>query len=77
MRKLITSGLLLALAVGVGVAGAKPAGVNGQITFARFNPNLGDTQVYIVNPDGRRLSGSRGHHASRGGGPASRHPHRA
>jgi Tol biopolymer transport system component len=33
-------------------AGASPRGVNGQITFARFNPDLGDTQVYVVNPDG-------------------------
>ena len=33
-------------------AGANPSGTNGQITFARFNPNLGDTQVYVVNPDG-------------------------
>jgi Tol biopolymer transport system component len=33
-------------------AGASPRGVNGQITFARFNPLLGDQQVYVVNPDG-------------------------
>jgi Tol biopolymer transport system component len=33
-------------------AGARPPGANGQITFARFNPDLGDTQVYVVNPDG-------------------------
>jgi len=33
-------------------AAAKPPGTNGQITFARFNPDLGDTQVYVVNPDG-------------------------
>jgi len=51
MRRLIIL-LLLALAVGVGVAGARPPGTNGQITFARFNPALGDTQVYVVNPDG-------------------------
>jgi WD40-like Beta Propeller Repeat len=36
----------------VGVGGAAPRGENGQITFARFNPDLGDTQVYVVNPDG-------------------------
>jgi Tol biopolymer transport system component len=52
MRKLVIWGLLLSLAVGVGVAGARPPGTNGQITFARFNPALGDTQVYVVNPDG-------------------------
>jgi Tol biopolymer transport system component len=52
MRKLIVAGLLVALAVGVSVAGAKPIGANGQITFARFNPAIGDTQVYVVNPDG-------------------------
>src|SRR6266516_3622103 len=33
-------------------AAASPPGTNGQITFARFNPTLGDTQVYVVNPDG-------------------------
>ena len=55
MHRLITRALLAVLAVaaiGAGVAGAKPAGVNGQITFARFNPAVGDTQVYTVNPDG-------------------------
>jgi Tol biopolymer transport system component len=50
---------LLAVAVAVAVAAmaalpaaARPPGTNGQITFARFNPTLGDTQVYVVNPDG-------------------------
>src|SRR4051794_32216053 len=52
MHKLVICGLLLALAVGAGVAGATPTGTNGQITFSRFNPMLGDTQVYVVNPDG-------------------------
>jgi Tol biopolymer transport system component len=33
-------------------AAATPPGTNGQITFARFNPTIGDTQVYVVNPDG-------------------------
>src|SRR5439155_13504902 len=33
-------------------AGARPPGTNGQIAFGRFNPALGDTQVYVVNPDG-------------------------
>jgi Tol biopolymer transport system component len=33
-------------------AAAAPRGSNGQITFARFNADLGDTQVYVVNPDG-------------------------
>ena len=47
--------LLLAVALGAVAAvsaAAAPRGVNGQITFARFNPALGDTQVYVVNPDG-------------------------
>jgi Tol biopolymer transport system component len=52
MRKFVILGLVLALGVGVGVAGARPPGTNGQITFARFNSSLGDTQVYVVNPDG-------------------------
>jgi Tol biopolymer transport system component len=50
--------LAVALAAVAAVsAGAAPRGVNGQITFARFNPDLGDTQVYVVNPDstGQRL----------------------
>jgi Tol biopolymer transport system component len=33
-------------------AAARPPGTNGQIAFARFNPLLGDTQVYVINPDG-------------------------
>src|SRR5438034_11472376 len=33
-------------------AAAAPTHANGQITFARFNPTLGDTQIYVVNPDG-------------------------
>ena len=33
-------------------AAAKRPGTNGQITFGRFNPALGDTQVYVINPDG-------------------------
>jgi TolB protein len=45
--------LLLALvAVFALPASASPRGMNGQIAFARFNPLLGDTQVYVVNPDG-------------------------
>jgi Tol biopolymer transport system component len=56
MRTSIVCGLLgalvVALALVTGAATAKPLGVNGQITFARFNPDLGDTQVYVVNPDG-------------------------
>src|SRR5262249_33620128 len=47
--------LLLAVALGavaVVSAAAAPLGTNGQITFARQNHVLGDTQVYVVNPDG-------------------------
>ena len=45
--------LVVALAgVAAVSAAASPPGTNGQITFARFNPTLGDTQVYVVNPDG-------------------------
>jgi TolB protein len=51
-KTLVFCGLLLALAVCAGVAGARPPGTNGLIAFARFNPALGDTQVYVVNPDG-------------------------
>jgi len=54
MRKLVICGVLVALAVGAGVAGARPLGTNGMLAFARFNPALGDAQVYVVNPDGSR-----------------------
>ena len=27
-------------------------GSNGQISFGLFNPNIGDTQVWVSNPDG-------------------------
>src|SRR5262245_8287484 len=33
-------------------AAAAPRGTNGQIAFARFNPAVDDTQVYVVNPNG-------------------------
>ena len=45
--------LAVALAAVAAVsAAASPPGTNGQIAFARFNTTLGDTQVYVVNPDG-------------------------
>jgi Tol biopolymer transport system component len=31
---------------------AKPRGTNGQLSFGRFDPLLGDTRVYTANPDG-------------------------
>ena len=33
-------------------ASAAPPRTNGQLTFARVNPALGDTQVWVVNPSG-------------------------
>ena len=45
--------LVVALAAVAAVSAmAAPRGINGQIAFARFNQQLGDTQVYVVNPDG-------------------------
>jgi Tol biopolymer transport system component len=29
-------------------------GTNGQITFGLFNPNIGDTQLWVSNPDGSK-----------------------
>lgn len=57
MRKLIVLGLLTATLTTVGTltatsASADPRGLNGQIAFARYNDALGDTQLYVVNPDG-------------------------
>ena len=40
------------LAVSAGVASAAPRHANGELAFGLFNPLLGDTQVYVVNPDG-------------------------
>jgi Tol biopolymer transport system component len=58
--------LLIALAVTATVLGSVvPAAagrhrpVNGQITFGRFDPALGDTSIWVANPDGthqRRLT---------------------
>src|SRR5436190_3337160 len=33
-------------------ASANPRETNGMLTFARFNPAVEDTQVYVINPDG-------------------------
>jgi TolB protein len=47
--------VLLAVVLGAMAAtpvAASPTHANGQIAFARNNPALGDTQVYVVNPDG-------------------------
>jgi Tol biopolymer transport system component len=56
MRKLTLPGLLVLLALAVALtavpAGASSRGANGQIAFARFDPLLGDTVAYTINPDG-------------------------
>ena len=55
MRKLLMLAALAgiaAVALTATTAGARPPGLNGQIAFARYNAALGDTQVYVVNPDG-------------------------
>lgn len=53
MRKLIVVVIATLVASVTAVAAiATPRGPNGQITFARFNPSVGDTQVWVVNPDG-------------------------
>ena len=53
-RGFLVVALLVAVIGGVTAlsAGASPRGTNGQIAFGRFNPLLGDQQVYVVNPDG-------------------------
>lgn len=52
-RALALLALLVALvAVFALPASASPRGVNGMLTFSKFNPDLGDTQVYVINPDG-------------------------
>ncbi len=49
--------ILLALAAAAGLLGASRAhatypDANGRITFSRFNPAIGDSQIYAANPDG-------------------------
>ena len=57
-RKVTTVGLapilgaLLLAAVFALPASARPRGVNGQLVFGLYNPLLGDTQLYVINPDG-------------------------
>jgi TolB protein len=53
-RRFRVVALLVVALAGVAAvsAAASPPGTNGQITFARFNPTLGDTQINVVNPDG-------------------------
>jgi len=48
----VGAGALVALAAFSGSADAKPRSENGRIAFGRFDPNLGDTVLYTVNPDG-------------------------
>jgi TolB protein len=53
MRKSIVVVIVALLGAVMAVAAvAEPRGTNGQIAFSRFNPALGDTQVWVVNPDG-------------------------
>jgi hypothetical protein len=55
MRKLsITSMAVIALlsALMATPAIARPRATNGQLTFGRFDPLLGNTTVYTANPDG-------------------------
>ena len=48
----VLAGVVALLAVSVTTAVANPRGPNGQIVFGRFDPVLGDTVFYTVNPDG-------------------------
>src|SRR5215212_2844364 len=48
----VLAGVVALLAVSVTPAVAKPGGPNGQIAFGRFDPLLGDTVFYTINPDG-------------------------
>jgi Tol biopolymer transport system component len=56
MRKLIMLGLVACVAafpaLNASPAAANPTGPNGLIAFARFDPSLGDTVFYTINPDG-------------------------
>jgi Tol biopolymer transport system component len=57
MRILLTALAAVGVAVVLGAMTATPVAAtprhaNGQITFDRFNPTLGERQIYVVNPDG-------------------------
>jgi hypothetical protein len=61
MRRLrwIATAIAATALLAAAVASAGPRQPNGMIAFARFDPALDDTQVYVVNPDGaaeRRIS---------------------
>ena len=45
----------LGLLAATGSAYGKVPGPNGQIAFSRFDPSLGDTVTYVVDPDGTHL----------------------
>jgi TolB protein len=50
---IVATTCLAALSVSTaGSAAARPPGGNGQIAFARYSPELDDTVIYTVNPDG-------------------------
>src|SRR5947207_3388043 len=65
LRRLIPLATITMLVAGVlmlvGPAGATVPGANGLILWARFNPDLGDDDIYIANPDGTPLALLRGH----------------
>jgi Tol biopolymer transport system component len=49
---LVTLITLLLVVVLTRHAGATFSGMNGRIVFGRFNPAIGDDDIYAVNPDG-------------------------
>lgn len=49
---LALAALLVYLVTSAGSAYAAFPGSNGRITFARFNPAIGDFQIFAANPDG-------------------------
>lgn len=55
LRTLATGAILVSACWAAVPAQAKVPGPVGQIAFARFDPSLGDTVTYTVNPDGSEL----------------------
>lgn len=52
MKRITIAVVAVLAAVTAIAAGAAPRQANGLIAFAKFNPALGDTQVFLVAPDG-------------------------
>lgn len=52
LKAILAGTLLIGLLFLTGPSRGAFPGSNGRISFARFNPSIGDFQIYVANPDG-------------------------